>query len=85
VGLDRATVIHDWCGDRPLITEVRETPQGRIAAVLIPRFDDQLYDDRRDLLAVLVDAVRLAHEIGAATVSLTGLLPSASALDRSRP
>jgi amino acid adenylation domain-containing protein len=77
VGLDRATVIHDGCGDRPLITEVRETPLGRIAAVLIPRFDDQLYDDRRDLLAVLGDAVRLAHEIGAATVSLTGLLPSA--------
>jgi amino acid adenylation domain-containing protein len=78
VGLDRATVIHDWCGDRPLIMDVRETPLGRIASVLIPRFDDQLYDDRRDLLAVLGDAVRLAHEIGAATVSLTGLLPSAS-------
>ena len=77
-GLDRATVIHDWCGNRPLITEVRETPLGRIGSVLIPRFDDQLYHDRRDLLAVLGDAVRLAHEIGAATVSLTGLLPSAS-------
>jgi amino acid adenylation domain-containing protein len=77
-GLDRATVIHDWCGDRPIITDVRETPLGRIASAVIPRFDDQLYEDRRDLLAVLGDAVRLAHEIGAATVSLTGLLPSAS-------
>jgi len=77
-GLDRATVIHDWCGNRPLVTEVRETPLGRIGSVLIPRFDDQLYQDRYDLLAVLGDAVRLAHEIGAATVSLTGLLPSAS-------
>ena len=77
-GLDRATVINEWCGNRPLITEVRETPLGRIGSVLIPRFDDQLYHDRRDLLAVLGDAVRLAHDIGAATVSLTGLLPSAS-------
>ena len=77
-GLDRATVIHAWCGNRPLITEVRETPLGRIGSVLIPRFDDQLYHDRRDLLAVLGDAVQIAHEIGAATVSLTGLLPSAS-------
>ena len=81
-GLDRATVIRDWCGNRPLITEVRETPLGRIASVWIPRFDDQLYQDRDDLLAVLGDAVRLAHEIGAATVSLTGLLPSASGYGR---
>jgi amino acid adenylation domain-containing protein len=77
-GLDRTTVIHDWFGNRPLLTELRETPIGRIAGLLIPRFDDQLYDDRRDLVAVLTDAVQLAHEIGAATVSLTGLLPSAS-------
>jgi amino acid adenylation domain-containing protein len=77
-GLDRATVIHDWCGNRPVITEVRETRLGRIGSVWIPRFDDQLYQDRHDLLAVLGDAVRLAHEIGAKTVSLTGLLPSAS-------
>jgi acyl carrier protein len=81
-GLDRATVIHDWCGNRPLITEVLETPLGRIGSVIIPRFDDRIYQDRRDLLAVLGDAVRLAHEIGAATVSLTGLLPSASAYGR---
>jgi hypothetical protein len=81
-GLDRATVIHGWCGNRPLITEVRETPLGRIASVWIPRFDDQLYEDRHDLVTVLGDAVRLAHEIGAATVSLTGLLPSATGYGR---
>jgi amino acid adenylation domain-containing protein len=76
-GLDRKTVIHDWFGDRPLFTEIRETRLGRIGSVLVPRFDDQLYDDRHDLEGVLADAVRLAHELGAATVSLTGLLPSA--------
>jgi hypothetical protein len=81
-GLDRATVIHEWFGNRPLVTEVRETPLGRIGSVVIPRFDDQLYHDRDDLLAVLGDAVRLAHEIGAATVALTGLLPSASGYGR---
>ena len=78
LGLDRATVIHDWCGDRPVIADVRETPLGRIGTVMIPRFNDQLYLDRGDLLAVLGDAVRLAHRIGASTVSLTGLLPSAT-------
>jgi amino acid adenylation domain-containing protein len=77
-GLDAATVIHGWCGNRPLCAGVRETPLGRVGMVFIPRFDDQLYHDRRDLLAVLADAVRLAGESGAATVSLTGLLPSAT-------
>ena len=77
LGLDRRTVIHDWCGDRPVIADVRQTPLGRIGTVLIPRFEDQLYLDRGDLLATLADAVRLAHAIGASTVSLTGLLPSA--------
>jgi amino acid adenylation domain-containing protein len=78
LGLDRSTVIHDWCGNRPVITEVRQTPQGRIGSIMIPRFNDQLYLDRRDLLAALGGAVRLAHEIGARAVSLTGLLPSAT-------
>jgi amino acid adenylation domain-containing protein len=77
-GLDAATVIRDWCGNRPLCAGVRETPLGRVGMIFIPRFDDQLYHDRRDLLAVLGDAVRLAGESGAATVSLTGLLPSAT-------
>ncbi|MHB1561677.1 MAG: non-ribosomal peptide synthetase, partial [Isosphaeraceae bacterium] len=50
LGLDRSTVIRDWCGGRPVITEVRQTAFGRIGAVLIPRFEDQLYADRDDLL-----------------------------------
>ena len=45
-GLDRTTVIHDWCGNRPVIADVRETPLGRIGTVMIPRFNDQLYLDR---------------------------------------
>jgi hypothetical protein len=77
-GLDPATVIYEWCRNRPLIAGVRETSLGRVGLMVIPRFEDQLYQDRRDLLGVLGDAVRLAKEMGAVTVSLTGLLPSAS-------
>jgi amino acid adenylation domain-containing protein len=77
-GLDAATVIHDWCGDRPFFAGVRQTHLGRIGLVVIPRFDDQLYQDRGDLLAALGDGVRLARRMGASMVSLTGLLPSAS-------
>jgi hypothetical protein len=71
-------VIDEWCGNRPLIASIRETPLGRVGAVMIPRFDDQLYQDQGDLIAVLGDAVRLARQVGASTVSLTGLLPSAT-------
>jgi amino acid adenylation domain-containing protein len=78
LGLDRHTVIHEWCDNRPMITDIRQTPRGRIAEVMIPRFDDQLYIDRDDLMGALTNAVRLAHAIGASTASLTGLLPSAS-------
>ena len=81
-GLDPEAVIRGWCGDLPMVLGVRETPLGRIGSVLLPRFDDQLYLDRRDLLAVLGDAVRLSRHLGARTVSLTGLLPSATGYGR---
>jgi amino acid adenylation domain-containing protein len=77
-GLDAETVTRGWCGDLPVITGIRETAQGRVGMVMIPRFDDQLYNDPDGLLEVLGDAVRLARTIGARTVSLTGLLPSAT-------
>ena len=75
-------MIRGWCGDLPMVLGVRETPLGRIGSVLLPRFDDQLYLDRRDLLAVMGDAVRLSRHLGARTVSLTGLLPSATGYGR---
>ncbi len=77
-GLPPEAFIHGLCGNTPLITGFRETPWGQVAGIMIPRFDTQLYQDRRDLLDVLGDAVRLARHIGAKTVSLTGLLPSAT-------
>jgi amino acid adenylation domain-containing protein len=77
-GLTPEALIHGLCGNTPLITGFRETPWGRVAGIMIPRLDTQLYQDRRDLLDVLGDAVRLSRHIGAKTVSLTGLLPSAT-------
>ena len=75
LGLERETVIHDWCGDRPVIADIRQTPHGRIGTVLIPRFEDQLYLDRGDLVAVLADAVRMAHAIGARRCRSRGCSP----------
>src|SRR5262249_3370519 len=64
--------------DLPLVSNIQDTPLGRIASILLPRFEFQLYQDGDDLLAVIGDALHLAGTMGAHTVSLTGLLPSAT-------
>jgi len=77
-GLTRAEVIDGWCQGLPLFTGVYDSAMGRIATVMLPRFSDQLYDDKAGLLRELVEALELAGRLGARTVSLTGLLPSAT-------
>jgi hypothetical protein len=77
-GLAPQEVIEGWCAGRPVVSGLYETPLGRIALVLIPRFDSQLYQEPEDLLGVLGQALRTAGKLGARTVSLTGLLPSAT-------
>jgi amino acid adenylation domain-containing protein len=77
-GLDPDEIIHGWCGNLPVVSGIYETSLGRIALVLLPRFSFQLYSDREDLLRVLIQALETAGRLGAHTVSLTGLLPSAT-------
>jgi amino acid adenylation domain-containing protein len=77
-GLAPKEVIDGWCSGRPVVSGLYETPLGRIALLLIPRFDSQLYQEPEDLLGVLSQALRTAGKLGARAVSLTGLLPSAT-------
>jgi amino acid adenylation domain-containing protein len=77
-GLAPNEIIEGWCGGRPVVSGLYETPWGRIALMLIPRFDSQLYQEPENLLAMLGQALRTAGKLGARTVSLTGLLPSAT-------
>ena len=84
LGLDRQTVIHDWCGNRPVIADIRQTPLGRIGTVMIPRFEDQLYSTAPTSSRSWPTPSGWRTQIGATTVSLTGLLPSATRL-RPRP
>jgi amino acid adenylation domain-containing protein len=71
-------IIHGWCGGRPVVSGLYETPLGRIGLLLIPRFDSQLYQEPEDLVRLLTEALQTARKLGARTVSLTGLLPSAT-------
>lgn len=77
-GLRAEDVTHGLCGNKPIVSGIFETEHGNIATVLIPRFDSQLYQDQQDLLTALTDGLKVAYRIGAQTVSLTGLLPSAT-------
>jgi acyl carrier protein len=77
-GLSAREIIDGWCGNRPVVSGVYQTPLGRIALMLLPRFDSQLYQDPDDLLDVLRHALDTCRQLGARTVSLTGLLPSAT-------
>ena len=47
--------------NKPLIAGVRETPVGRVASLMLPRFSDELYQDRQHLL----DGVRMGRRAGA--------------------
>ncbi len=51
---------------------------GRIADLMLPRFSFELYSNQEDIINVTIEALKIAQQIGARTVSLTGLLPSAT-------
>lgn len=75
-GLDRDAIVRDWFDNKPRLTNVYETPFGRIGLVLLPCFEIDLYKDTIDLKTMTLDALCLAAEAGAKTVSLTGVIPS---------
>ncbi len=71
-------VIHDWYDDLPTLSAITATSLGRIGIITLPRFRSELYHDSDSLLALIVEALELAQRIGARTVSMTGLIPSAT-------
>eukprot|EP00994_Dinema_validum_P004780 NODE_284_length_2007_cov_134.879469_g195_i0.p1 GENE.NODE_284_length_2007_cov_134.879469_g195_i0~~NODE_284_length_2007_cov_134.879469_g195_i0.p1 ORF type:complete len:302 (-),score=27.36 NODE_284_length_2007_cov_134.879469_g195_i0:1072-1977(-) len=62
----------------PLVANLLKTDMGSIATVIIPRFQSEIFADHAGLISDLVDAFRLCKAIGVETVSLTGLIPSAT-------
>jgi hypothetical protein len=70
--------MRQWFGNLPLPYLVLETPWGRIAALILPWLDTELYSDRHGLVESILDALNMARRVGARTVTLAGLLPSAT-------
>src|SRR5439155_27322914 len=77
-GLSPRDIIDGWCAGKPVVSGLYETSLGRIALLLLPRFDFQVYQDPQALLDQLGQALRTVGRFGARTMSLTGLLPSAT-------
>lgn len=77
-GMSRDLLLQDWCHHRPCVASLLESTWGRIALIVLPLWSDDIYRDPDGLTAITLDGLELAGEIGARTVSLTGLLPSAT-------
>lgn len=69
---------YTWSDGKPFIGDLIQTPHGRIALILLPRFRAELYHDQADLLALIVASLELTARIGGRMLSLAGLIPSAT-------
>ena len=76
-GLSPQWVRDELVHGRPTVASILDTAWGRIATILLPRLHSELYMDPT-LPVAIGEALAFAGEIGAQSVSLTGLLPSAT-------
>lgn len=76
-GLPGKVLIENRFQARPVVASILNTSLGRVATILVPRLQSELYTDDT-LIDTIVEALELAGALGAQCVSLTGLLPSAT-------
>ncbi|WP_212749163.1 amino acid adenylation protein [Chitinivorax sp. B] len=81
-GVTLSDVTHKLCGDLPMLTNIRELSIGRIATLTLPRTHGQIYAESQDVVRLVEQSLNMAALIGAKTVSLTGLIPSATEYGR---
>ncbi len=75
-------MVDDFFNNKPIISNIMDLDLGRIAIILIPFFESELYADQDSLVDMIIDSLELAGLTGAKTVSLTGLIPSATGYGR---
>jgi len=76
--LSREAILEQWFENLPFVAGITETAQERIALLFLPRFNSELYRDMDDIVEVTLDTLEIAGQMGASTVSLTGIIPSAT-------
>jgi hypothetical protein len=78
-GLSRDELIAKWFRHQPRLTGVYELPIGKIGLIVLPMFEFDLFKDEAGLQRSINLALEMAGRMGAKTVSLTGMIPSATA------
>jgi amino acid adenylation domain-containing protein len=76
--LSREEILEQCFDNLPVAIGITETAWGRIALLLLPRFNSELYGDTDEIVEVTLEALEIAEQMGADTVSLTGIIPSAT-------
>lgn len=77
-GIRRDEITERLFAGKPRLTNVYELDQGRIGVVMLPCFETDFYKNQAAVKAPLLAALKLAGESGAKTVSLTGVIPTAT-------
>jgi amino acid adenylation domain-containing protein len=77
-GLNQEQILEQCFENMPVVSNLIDTAWGRIALLLLPRFNSELYGNMNDLVEVTLEALEIAGQMGATTVSLTGMIPSAT-------
>ncbi|MDM8527780.1 amino acid adenylation domain-containing protein [Anaerolineales bacterium HSG24] len=76
---DYDKMMSNWLHEnRVTLDAVMETSWGRIGLIILPYLESNLYNNQDSLLKDIVEALMLAKQVGAKSVSLTGLIPSAT-------
>ena len=72
-GMDRDQIARDIFHHQPRLSQRYETPFGNIGLILLPHFEIDLYKNTEGLKESTLAALKLGAQLGAKTVSLTGL------------
>ncbi|MCB1235640.1 MAG: amino acid adenylation domain-containing protein [Verrucomicrobiae bacterium] len=77
-GVSHDEIAERWFAGKPRLTNVYHLPQGEIGVVMLPCFELDFYKNPEAIKQPVLDALALAAKMGAKTVSLTGVIPSAT-------
>jgi hypothetical protein len=84
-GRNAEASVERWSDGLPIFSGVYTTQLGRIGMLLLPLVEGQIYRSKEQLVSLISKALVMARQLGARTVSLTGLLASATNYARRLP
>ncbi len=77
-GSTKEELIRDWFQGRALLSNTYALKEGTIGVVMLPCFELDLYKNGETVKDAILQALEISAGMGAKTVSLTGVIPSAT-------